>query len=1205
MSRNISTRLTISGESEYRRAIQNCNSELSRLGASLRESTQQFRGNANSMDALNAKGKILAETLKQQQAKVSALEAAVKSARDTEKEYADRIEKSKEKIADLEKKQEDLNTSTTATNKEKKELNKELESERSNLAALEKNHDQVTRKVNDYEKQLSNAKVKVYELNDEIKNNDKHLAEAAKSADHCATSIDKFGKEAKEAGDSAKDFGKRGSDACEALATQIIASGVKEKLSAIKDILIDCYNSAETFEAGMKQTFTLLPDLTDEAKKQMSEDMFQFSNDMNVLTESSVPALYDAISAGVPETNVFSFLGTAQKAAVGGVTDLGTAVDGLTSTVNAYNSAEQDAAKTADEMFTAVKYGKTNFEELSQSLYNVVPVAASAGIQFGNVAAGMAVITAQGTPTSTAATQLRQMLVELTDSGSEVGKTFQNVAGRSFKQFIKEGGNLQDAVQLLEKHARSLGIGTDELFGSVQAGQAVLQLTGNATGKFTETLKAMESASGAVDKAYSEMTDSAEYKTKRLETSFKNLKTAIGESVLDGFSEIKGGLADLSEGAADFVKQNPELVKIIAALAAGLGTVAATATTYITATKAMTVVTGLFNTVMNATWGQIALVASAVAGLTLALAVLFKDDHGEKFKKVTESARGLETSLQNSETKLEETKESYEKAAGKAEIYANRLKALETEMASLKEQGEDVTAQQNEYRILVDQLNKSIPDLNLKIDEQTGLLEGGADALRDQVEAWKELQFQQAMEAQMQEVVNAYAEAALELSQNQLALNEAQAAGNAIQGEIISLYTQLSEVTGENVSALQSYSESEWEALAAQYAGNTAAEELIETLGELYTQQGENSAEQQLYQEAVDTGTASMKAAEEQIEGVRNAYTNLMTAQSSTQEQTRATAEEFVYSIDDVQALESELDALTAKYAEVYTSAYDSIDGQMKLFGDYAIDTSVNVGDIISSMNEQVEYMRSYAENIRTLSDWGINQGFLQTLSDGSVESATILAAIVAGGQENVQELNEKLGEVESGKEEFANTIAEMQTGFTAQMSSIEGRMQAMVREINQKSEAYNSSVATMEGAISGLRDKYYQYATWVSMINAQAARIASASYNGSHMAGLQRVPFDGYVAELHEGERVLTEAEARAIDFEETRQVVDFRIPNVGYEMGKTEQIRKEPAADQTNIIVAVAQTVKEMLKGAEIVLDDKAVGKFAIDAVTEDMYS
>lgn len=61
----------------------------------------------------------------------------------------------------------------------------------------------------------------------------------------------------------------------------------------------------------------------------------------------------------------------------------------------------------------------------------------------------------------------------------------------------------------------------------------------------------------------------------------------------------------------------------------------------------------------------------------------------------------------------------------------------------------------------------------------------------------------------------------------------------------------------------------------------------------------------------------------------------------------------------------------------------------------------------------------------------------------------------------------------------------------------------------------------------------------------------AKARVDGSHAAGLERVPFDGYVAELHEGERVLTAAEAR--QYNASR--VDFG--RYGREVALIEEVR------------------------------------------------
>src|SRR6056297_1420181 len=96
------------------------------------------------------------------------------------------------------------------------------------------------------------------------------------------------------------------------------------------------------FEKQMSEVFTLMPDATNEAKNQMTADMREFSKEMGVMTDEAAPALYQAISAGVPRDNVFSFLEQAQKAAVGGVTDLKTAVDGMTSVVNAYGEERSE-----------------------------------------------------------------------------------------------------------------------------------------------------------------------------------------------------------------------------------------------------------------------------------------------------------------------------------------------------------------------------------------------------------------------------------------------------------------------------------------------------------------------------------------------------------------------------------------------------------------------------------------------------------------------------------------------------------------------------------------------------------------------------------------------------------------------------------------------------------------------------------------------
>lgn len=295
-------------------------------------------------------------------------------------------------------------------------------------------------------------------------------------------------------------------------------------------------NAFTNFENGMNEVFTLLPDISDSAMDEMTAQVKSFSKEMGVLPEKTVPALYQALSAGVPKDNVFGFLETANKAAVGGVTSLETAVDGLSTVVNSYGADVIDVNKASDLMFTTVKLGKTNFEELSGSLFNVLPSASAAGVSFEDVSASLAALTAQGVPTSVATTRVRAVIDELSKAGTQTDKVFRKIAGKGFKDFIKEGGNLQGALQLLEKEAAKNNLGINDLFGSIEAGGAALGLTGKGTDAFSNALAEMGKAAGATNKAFGRMEKGFQRKLDKMKANLEVLKLSVGEKLVDAFN---------------------------------------------------------------------------------------------------------------------------------------------------------------------------------------------------------------------------------------------------------------------------------------------------------------------------------------------------------------------------------------------------------------------------------------------------------------------------------------------------------------------------------------------------------------------------------------------------------------------------------------------------------------------------------------------
>ncbi len=285
------------------------------------------------------------------------------------------------------------------------------------------------------------------------------------------------------------------------------------------------------FEDKMSEVFTLLPGISQDAMNALTAQVKQFAIDFGVLPEQVVPALYQAISAGVPKENVFDFLVIAQKAAKGGATDLATAIDGITSVVNVYGAEVLSAAQASDLMLTAVRFGKTTMAELSQSLFQTTRAAQSVGIAFGDVTAALATMTIGGTPTRVATVQLRQALVELSRQGTQASKEFEKIAGKSFRQFIASGGNVQKALALMEQRAKATGVGVNDLFSSVEAGSAALSLTGTGAQSFIDNLNSMETATGATDAAFLKMTGTLKAKMNKALAAIKVAMLEVGEAL--------------------------------------------------------------------------------------------------------------------------------------------------------------------------------------------------------------------------------------------------------------------------------------------------------------------------------------------------------------------------------------------------------------------------------------------------------------------------------------------------------------------------------------------------------------------------------------------------------------------------------------------------------------------------------------------------
>jgi TP901 family phage tail tape measure protein len=317
-----------------------------------------------------------------------------------------------------------------------------------------------------------------------------------------------------------------------------IAKGLAGVAAGVIGIGVASGKAAVDFEKSMGEVFTLLPGISAAAMDEMSAQVGKFSQDFGVLPEKVVPALYAALSAGVPADTVFDYMETATKLATGGVTDLDTAVDGLSSVVNAYGSEIIGAAEASDIMFTAVRFGKTTVDEIARSISDVTPIASALGVGFDEVGASIAVLTAAGVPTSKSTTMMKGAMAELAKENSIADKAFRELAGVGFTQFIAEGGNLTDGLLMMADGAEAAGGSVIDMFGSVEAGSAVLALTKNDGAAMVEVMAEMADSAGATDKAFATMSETTAFQMDKIKATVQVLLIQLGNKLIPIIQKI-------------------------------------------------------------------------------------------------------------------------------------------------------------------------------------------------------------------------------------------------------------------------------------------------------------------------------------------------------------------------------------------------------------------------------------------------------------------------------------------------------------------------------------------------------------------------------------------------------------------------------------------------------------------------------------------
>ena len=316
----------------------------------------------------------------------------------------------------------------------------------------------------------------------------------------------------------------------------LIADLVKTASSQLTNLAQSAIRNGSIYETSLAKVGTIA-DLGKLSIQKLGSQITDMSNTMGIAATDIAEATYQAISAGQDTANAVAFAGQAAKLAAAGFTSTTSAVDILTTALNAYGLSADQATHVSDVLLTTQNLGKTSVDELSSSMGKVIPLAAAYNVSVENLSSGLAVMTANGIATAEATTYTKSMLNELGDTGSSVGKILQQQTGKSFAQLNAEGKSLGDVLQILYDSVGGDSTAFAGLWSSVEAGTGALSLASGGADKFNGVLAQMVDSAGATDTAYQTMTDTFQHSMESLQTTAENLSIDLFEAMEPGLME--------------------------------------------------------------------------------------------------------------------------------------------------------------------------------------------------------------------------------------------------------------------------------------------------------------------------------------------------------------------------------------------------------------------------------------------------------------------------------------------------------------------------------------------------------------------------------------------------------------------------------------------------------------------------------------------
>lgn len=454
------------------------------------------------------------------------------------------------------------------------------------------------------------------------------------------------------------------------------------------------------------------------------------------------------------------------------------------------------------------------------------------------------------------------------------------------------------------------------------------------------------------------------------------------------------------------------------------------------------------------------------------------------------------------------------------------------------------------------ELVKTIPGLSDLINVETGEIKGGIPAIQQYVTEYEQANKKLIAMQALREKEQALAAKRVEMADYWLEAKRAEKARDLWE------QTKSWQATG----------------VAPSEEEQKKYEQLLKTVEDTtdeYNRQAEalKQAEEdyKLYQQVVNEMPGDIEKVTESTEQAAEANQELARSEKEVQDAyksaTSALEEVQKYYQKTVDSVRSTLQGLGGAFGAIETPAQqaqknikdlqdqlakakkDSEKDSIKLKLEGAGEAIQSITKMQAALDQQLSYFQNYSKMLERARELGYSDEVLSSVSDGSAQSYDYLTALtdssITKDDERIKQLNESYQAVAAEREKLSGQLADQQLKTDQAFQGLVDSATEAINNLNLDEEASNAMAATVQGIANGIQSKIGAVQAQVNALNKVLSQIGSTGkfgfvnnrlsfggfnfkLDGVHASGIDYIPFNNYLAALHEGESVLTAEEAK-----------------------------------------------------------------------------